>query len=103
MPVPELDCCDAIDFDVEIARPRRNVDEDAGRRVYRKISSVDHIMAANFSTEVQYTVHFKTLLSDEPALSRHSFHLLKHKLSLTLVGAFATSPVSGSKGGRPET
>src|SRR5262245_34764431 len=36
-----LDCCDTIDFDVEWSRPRRHVQEDAGRGVSRKIAGID--------------------------------------------------------------
>src|SRR5262245_7037446 len=38
-----LDCRDTIDFDVKWSRPRRHVQEDAGRGVSRKIAGIDFV------------------------------------------------------------
>src|SRR3978361_2131046 len=60
-------------------------------------------MAANFSTDVQYTLHFKTFSNDDPAVSRQSFICSRASSVWRSIEAMTTSPVSGSNGGRPET
>jgi hypothetical protein len=61
------------------------------------------LTAANFSTEVQYTLHLSTWSSEEPAVSRHSLSWSSTSSVCRSSGASATWPVAGSNGGRPDT
>src|ERR1700679_4252558 len=59
--------------------------------------------AANFSTDVQYTVHLSTFSSDEPAVSKHSFICSSTISVCCSIGASSTVPVPVSNGGKPDT
>src|ERR1700722_18045769 len=62
------------------------------------------LTAANLPAEVQYTVHLSTLLRDDPAACRQSFICSStSSVCRSIEAPWTTSPVSGSKGGKPET
>jgi hypothetical protein len=43
-----LDRCDTVDLDIEMPGPSRDVHEDAGRRIFRKIARIDRVHGCEF-------------------------------------------------------
>ena len=96
-------CGDAIHLDVERAVPGLDADEAARRRIGWKIACVGCVDGRELRTSVQYTVHFTTLASDEPAAARQSFICSSTISVWRSTGKRLISPVAGSYGGMFDT
>lgn len=68
-------------------------DEDPGRRLSLEVPRVDLVDGSEWSTDVQYTLHFSTRSIDERAVSTQSFNCSIASSVCRSIGASTTSPV----------
>src|ERR1700686_1356312 len=76
--------CDAVDFDVEMAGPGRNIHEDSGRRVFGKIPRIDRVHGRELLDRSAIHVTLEDVLKRRSRRHQAELHLLKHKLGLAL-------------------
>src|ERR1700730_15049749 len=94
----------AIDLDVEGPGPLGHAEEDAGWRVFREVALVDFVEGLEPVRRDAQHIALQHMVEVRPGGLQRLLHLLQDQLNMALErGVDEISPVSGSKGGMPET
>src|SRR5579872_2834342 len=92
---------DAVDLDIKCAEPLRNADEDARRRVVRKVPRIDRIDGGKLLGRCAIDVALENAIQRRARRFDAELELLQHQLSLTLDRSLRNFSGCGIEGRKP--